>query len=212
MTANFVHLRLHTEFSLVDSLVRIKKLVKRVADLNMPACGISDQCNFYGLIKFYKAAQGAGIKPIIGSDFWVASSDSEGKPTLLTLFAMNNTGYKNIIELISRGWRQGQQQGVAYVQREWISEFSEGVIALLAFLAVMVIYIVDSMKLYAVRKYYDKTQRLGAATCLGVIGYLFAGIFNDSVISVAPVFWIVLGVGVALNFMNRKELNKKRNK
>jgi len=130
MTANFVHLRLHTEFSLVDSLVRIKKLVKRVADLNMPACGISDQCNFYGLIKFYKAAQGAGIKPIIGSDFWMASSDSEGKPTLLTLFAMNNTGYKNIIELISRGWRQGQQQGVAYVQREWISEFSEGVIAL----------------------------------------------------------------------------------
>lgn len=130
MTANFVHLRLHTEFSLVDSLVRIKKLVKRVAELNMPACGISDQCNFYGLIKFYKAAQGSGIKPIIGSDFWVASSDSEGKPTLLTLFAMNNTGYKNIIELISRGWRQGQQQGVAYIQREWISQFSEGVIAL----------------------------------------------------------------------------------
>ncbi|HOY22612.1 MAG TPA: DNA polymerase III subunit alpha [Cellvibrio sp.] len=130
MTANFVHLRLHTEFSLVDSLVRIKKLVKRVADLNMPACGISDQCNFYGLIKFYKAAQGAGIKPIIGSDFWMASSDSEGKPTIITLLAMNNTGYKNIIELISRAWRQGQQQGVAYVQREWISEFSEGCIAL----------------------------------------------------------------------------------
>ena len=89
---------------------------------------------------------------------------------------------------------------------------SEGVIALLAFLAVMVIYIVDSIKLYALKKYYDKSQRLGAATCLGVIGYLFAGISNDSVISVAPVFWIVLGVGVALNFMNRKELNKKRNK
>ena len=130
MTANFIHLRLHTEFSLVDSLVRIKKLVKRVADLDMPACGISDQCNFYGLIKFYKAAQGAGIKPIIGSDFWMASSDSEGKPTLLTLFAMNDTGYKNIIELISRAWRQGQQQGVAYIQREWVSEFSEGCIAL----------------------------------------------------------------------------------
>ncbi|MFO1390283.1 DNA polymerase III subunit alpha [Cellvibrio sp.] len=130
MTANFVHLRLHTEFSLVDSLVRIKKLVKRVAELNMPACGISDQCNFYGLIKFYKAAQGAGIKPIIGSDFWVASSDSEGKPTIVTLLAMNDIGYKNIIELISRAWRQGQQQGIAYVHREWISEFSEGCVAL----------------------------------------------------------------------------------
>lgn len=128
--ANFVHLRLHTEFSLSDSLVRIKSLVKRVAELNMPACAITDQTNFYGLIKFYKAAQGSGVKPIAGSDFRVASSDAEGKPTLLTLLAMNDKGYKNIIELISRAWRQGQQQGVAYIQREWVSEYSEGVIAL----------------------------------------------------------------------------------
>ncbi len=128
--ANFVHLRLHTEFSLSDSLVRIKPLAKKLVDLNMPACAITDQTNFYGLIKFYKACQGAGIKPIAGSDFWVASSDGEGKATLLTLLAMNNQGYKNIIELISRAWRQGQQQGVAYIQREWIKEYSEGVIAL----------------------------------------------------------------------------------
>ena len=85
---------------------------------------------------------------------------------------------------------------------------NDGLIALLAFLAVMVIYIVDSIKLYALKKDYNKPQILGSATCLGVIGYLFAGIFNDSVVSVAPVFWIVLGVGIALNFMNRKELNK----
>ena len=89
---------------------------------------------------------------------------------------------------------------------------SEGVIALLAFLAIMIIYIVDSIKLYALKKDYNKSQILGSVTCLGVIGYLFAGIFNDSVVSVAPVFWIVLGVGVALNYMNRKELNKKRTK
>ncbi len=128
--ANFVHLRLHTEFSLADSLVRVKSLVKRVAELNMPACAITDQTNFYGLIKFYKAAQGAGVKPIAGSDFLITPDDSEGKPTLITLLAMNDKGYKNIIELISRAWRQGQQQGIAYVQREWISEHSEGVIAL----------------------------------------------------------------------------------
>ncbi len=130
MTTNFVHLRLHTEFSLVDSLVRIKPLVKRVAELKMPACAVTDQTNFYGLIKFYKAAQGAGIKPIVGSDFLMSSNDTEGKPTLLTLLAVDNTGYKNIIALISRAWQHGQQQGVAYVQREWISEHSEGVIAL----------------------------------------------------------------------------------
>jgi len=89
---------------------------------------------------------------------------------------------------------------------------SEGVIALLAFLGIMIIYIVDSIKLYALKKDYNKSQILGSVTCLGVIGYLFAGIFNDSVVSVAPVFWIVLGVGVALNYMNRKGLNKKRAK
>jgi len=89
---------------------------------------------------------------------------------------------------------------------------NDGVVALLAFLAIMIIYIVDSIKLYALKDEYKKPQILGSVTCLGVIGYLFAGIFNDSVVSVAPVFWIILGVGVALNYMNRKELNKKRNK
>lgn len=82
---------------------------------------------------------------------------------------------------------------------------NDGVIALLAFLAIVGIYVVDSFKLYALRKDYDDPSiAYGSITCLGVIGYLFAGLFNDSVISVAPVFWIVLGVGVALNYMNRK--------
>lgn len=89
-----------------------------------------------------------------------------------------------------------------------------GVIALIAFLALMVIYIIDSIKLYAFKEKYDeeRTLMLGAITCLGVVGYLFAGMFNDSVVSVAPVFWIVLGVGVALNFMNRDEIRKKQKK
>ncbi len=82
---------------------------------------------------------------------------------------------------------------------------NDGFVALLAFLAIMIIYTVDSIKLYAFKEYYYKTQILGSATFLGVIGYLFAGIFNDSVVSVAPIFWIVLGVGIALNYMNRKD-------
>lgn len=130
MTCPFVHLRVHTEFSLVDSVVRIKPLVSRVAEMGMPAVAVTDQCNFYGLIKFYNAAQGAGIKPIGGADFWVASADPEGSPTLLTLLAMNPKGYRNITELISRAYQEGQSQGVAYIQRAWIPEYSEGVIAL----------------------------------------------------------------------------------
>lgn len=86
---------------------------------------------------------------------------------------------------------------------------NNGLIAFLAFLTIVIIYIMDSIKLYALKKEYNKTQIFGSATCLGVIGYLFSGIFNDSVISVAPVFWITLGVGVALNHINRKELIKQ---
>lgn len=83
-----------------------------------------------------------------------------------------------------------------------------GIVALIAFLALMSIYILDSLRLYAFKETYEeRSLMLGAVTCLGVIGYLFAGMFNDSVVSVAPVFWIILGVGVALNFMNRKAKN-----
>ncbi|AGF59179.1 hypothetical protein B0P06_002487 [Clostridium saccharoperbutylacetonicum] len=85
-----------------------------------------------------------------------------------------------------------------------------GVIALLAFLIITITYLVDSFKLYAFKENYDldKQKMLGAITSLGVLGYLVTGFFNDSVVSVAPVFWIVFGVGVALNFMNRETLRK----
>lgn len=130
MSDQFVHLRLHTEFSLIDSTVRIKPLIAKVAEQGMTAIGISDQCNFYGLIKFYTAAQGAGLKPIIGADFLVRDPTEETKPTLITLLAMNHTGYRNIILLISRAFQQGQYHGNAYIERGWISECNEGVIAL----------------------------------------------------------------------------------
>lgn len=130
MTQQFVHLRTRTEYSLVDSIVRIKPLVKRVAKLGMAACAVTDFNNMFGLIKFYKAAQGAGIKPICGSDFRMVSPVDEEQSTLVTLLAMNNQGYKNIIELISRGYRLGQKQGEPYIQRDWLTELNDGVIVL----------------------------------------------------------------------------------
>jgi len=130
MSKQFVHLRLHTEFSLIDSTVRIKPLITKTADMGMPAIGVSDQCNFYGLIKFYSAAQKAGVKPIIGADFWVKDHLKEGGSSAVSLFAMNHTGYRNIIILISKAFQEGQYQGVPYIQRSWISEYNEGVIAL----------------------------------------------------------------------------------
>jgi DNA polymerase-3 subunit alpha len=127
---SFIHLRLHTEYSLTDSTIRIKPLMKAVEKIGMPAIAITDLNNFFGLVKFYKAAMGAGIKPIFGVD--VLLVDETGGDTLfhLILLCQNNTGYRNITRLISRAWQQGQVLGVPRVQRAWITEFSEGVIML----------------------------------------------------------------------------------
>ena len=78
--AQFVHLRVHSEFSLVDGLVRIKELVKAAAQEQMPAVALTDQTNLYALVKFYKAALGAGVKPICGVDFWVLDDDNPDLP------------------------------------------------------------------------------------------------------------------------------------
>jgi len=130
MSSNFVHLRVRTEFSLVDSIIRIKGLVKRLQKLEMPACGVTDLTNYFGLIKFYKATQGAGIKPVCGCDFLVRGEEEDSQAHLITLFAQNNAGYKNIVELISLAYQKGQYLGQAYVRREWVASHSEGIIAI----------------------------------------------------------------------------------
>ncbi|MFO8045225.1 MAG: DNA polymerase III subunit alpha [Halomonas sp.] len=130
MTTPFVHLRVHTEYSLVDGLVRLKPLVKAAAGHGMPALAVTDEANLFGLVKFYKAAQGAGLKPIIGADLWLANPHDEGHPYRLTLLAMNDSGYRNLTELISRGWMEGQRLGHAELRRDWVLAQSEGLIAL----------------------------------------------------------------------------------
>ncbi len=126
----FVHLRLHSEYSLVDGLVRIKPLVKSVADMGMPAVALTDVTNLFSLVKFYKAAQGAGLKPICGADFKVQSQITDGAPYWITLLATNQTGYHNLTQLISRAYQEGQIQGKPFLQRQWVNELSEGLIVL----------------------------------------------------------------------------------
>ncbi|RBI68542.1 DNA polymerase III subunit alpha [Vreelandella sulfidaeris] len=130
MTVPFVHLRLHSEYSLVDGLVKLKSLVSTTAERAMPALALTDETNLFGLVKFYKAAQGAGLKPIIGSDLWLQNPHDESHPYRLTLLAMNDVGYRNLTELISKGWTHGQRQGRAILDKQWVLEQSEGLIAL----------------------------------------------------------------------------------
>ncbi|ATH77637.1 DNA polymerase III subunit alpha [Vreelandella venusta] len=130
MTVPFVHLRLHSEYSLVDGLVKLKPLVSTTAERGMPALALTDETNLFGLVKFYKAAQGAGLKPIIGSDLWLANPHDEAHPYRITLLAMNQDGYRNLTELISKGWTHGQRQGRAILDKQWVLDQSDGLIAL----------------------------------------------------------------------------------
>ena len=111
MEPSFVHLRLHSEYSLVDGMVRVKPLVERAASLGMPAVAITDVCNFYALVKFYKAAQQVGIKPVCGSDLLVENPLPDALPSGVTLLVQNGAGYKNLTTLISRAYLEGQVQG-----------------------------------------------------------------------------------------------------
>ena len=129
----FVHLRVHSEYSLYDGIVKVKKLVAAAVEHKMPAVALTDQTNLFALIKFYKAAVSQGIKPICGVDLWLAHGDDEtADPSRLTLLVRNGVGYKNLMELISRAYAEGQtlQSEYALVRREWVKEKSEGLIAL----------------------------------------------------------------------------------
>ncbi|MDF3031481.1 MAG: polymerase subunit alpha [Moraxellaceae bacterium] len=124
----FVHLHVRSEFSLKDSIVRIDDLVKASAKAGMPAAGLTDLMNLYGLVKFYKAAQGKGLKPVFGADLVVCEDDERFDVTVLV---MNETGYRNLIQIISRGYIEGQQLGEALAQRAWLTQHGEGLIFLL---------------------------------------------------------------------------------
>ncbi|WP_085596146.1 MULTISPECIES: DNA polymerase III subunit alpha [unclassified Pseudomonas] len=133
MPASFVHLRLHTEFSLVDGLVRIKPLVKALTGMGMPAVAVTDQSNMCSLVKFYKTSMGAGIKPICGADLWLANKDdADGPLSRISLLAMNAVGYRNLTELISRGFTEGQRNGLTIIERDWVVQAAEGLIMLSA--------------------------------------------------------------------------------
>ncbi len=130
MEARFVHLHLHSEYSLSDGLVRVKPLVKAAAAAGMPAVAVTDKTNLFCLVRFYKAALGAGIKPIAGTEVAVQDPDNPAEPHRLILLVQDTAGYRNLTRLISRAYLEGQQQGIAQVQRDWVLAANQGLIAL----------------------------------------------------------------------------------
>ena len=130
MSVEFVHLRLHSEYSLVDGLVRVKPLAQKVADIGMPAVALTDFNNLFGLVKFYKSTQAAGVKPIAGADVLIAQENPEAAATQLVLLVADQTGYQNLIKLISKAYLEGQRQAVPIISKSWLADHSEGLIAL----------------------------------------------------------------------------------
>ncbi len=126
----FIHLRVHSDFSMSDGLNKVKPIIAKAADLNMPAIALTDQTNLCGLVKYYHAAHDAGIKPIIGCDFWVKSEELENELSRLVVIATNNTGYKNLTELISKAYLRGHVQNKAVIDKQWLVEHAFGLILL----------------------------------------------------------------------------------
>jgi len=132
MRNNFVHLHVHTEFSLVDGLVRIKPLMKAISSSGMPAVTLTDQSNLFAMVKFYRAALAAGIKPIIGVELLIHSASERIPPSRVVLLCQNHEGYLNVNRLITRSYLEGQHRGIPMIEKEWLTGSTDGLIALSA--------------------------------------------------------------------------------
>src|SRR5580698_5275722 len=131
MAQGFVHLRVHTEFSLIDSVVRVPQLIEAVAAAGMPAVAVTDQHNLFAMMKFYREALRAGIKPLVGVDLLVREEGERQAPSRLTLLCQSQGGYRNLARLITRAYLEGQERGVPRIERRWLSRAAlEGLIAL----------------------------------------------------------------------------------
>jgi DNA polymerase-3 subunit alpha len=130
--AGFVHLRVHTEYSLVDSVVRVSELIEAVAEAGMPAVALTDQVNLFAMIKFYRAALERGVQPIVGVDLLLREPEEPTRPSRLTLLCQTLEGYRSLARLISRAYLSGQTPaGIALVERAWLTrETCSGLIAL----------------------------------------------------------------------------------
>ncbi len=156
---SFTHLHVHTEYSLLDGSSKIKEITKRAAELGMDSLAITDHGVMYGVIDFYRAAKDAGIKPILGCEVYVApgsrfdkeAGTGEDKYNHLVLLAENNTGYQNLMKIVSRGFTEGFYYKPR-VDKELLREFHEGIIATSACLA-------GEVQRYLTRGMYDEAKK-----------------------------------------------------
>ncbi|MBI2311721.1 MAG: DNA polymerase III subunit alpha [Betaproteobacteria bacterium] len=128
---SFVHLRLHSEYSIVDGIVRIEDAVAKAVADRMPALALTDLGNLFGMVKFYQAARSKGVKPVIGCDLWISNESDRDKPFRALFLAQSHEGYLLLCRLVTRAYLSNQHRGRAEIRRSWFDEWgSEGLIAL----------------------------------------------------------------------------------
>ena len=130
MSAMFIHLRVHSEYSIEDSIVRIPKLSEQTQTQRAPALAITDVCNVFAAVKFYRATMAKGIKPIIGAELRVLANAEQLTAYTLVLLCQDKIGYQNLCLLISRAYQEGQVQGVPHIQIDWLKGYTDGLICL----------------------------------------------------------------------------------
>lgn len=130
MPASFVHLHLHSEYSLVNGMIRLPNLIDQTLQNQMPAVALTDLSNLYGAVKFFNKCTAQGIKPIIGAEIYIENPDKVNQPYSLVLLVQNELGYVNLSELISRGFREGQQYGKPIIEKSWLEGKTGGLICL----------------------------------------------------------------------------------
>jgi DNA polymerase-3 subunit alpha len=169
----FVHLHLHSEYSLSDGIVRIEELVSAAAAAPMPAVALTDLANLFGAVKFFQKAVKAGVKPIVGSDVWLENPADRNKPYRLVLLCQSRQGYLNLNQLLTRAYAEGQHGGRPCIQRDWFTGHSDGLIALSAALdgdigqalvsghAELVDRLVHEYQLWFPGRFYLELQRTG---------------------------------------------------
>ena len=132
-TSGYVHLRLHSEYSIVDGMLRIDDAVAAALADRMPALALTDLSNVFGMVKFYTAARKAGIKPIVGCDVWITHESESDAPYRLLLLCQSREGYLKLTDWLTRAYRSNQRRGRAEIRREWLAEGTAGLIALSGF-------------------------------------------------------------------------------
>ncbi|HEX9771871.1 MAG TPA: DNA polymerase III subunit alpha, partial [Steroidobacteraceae bacterium] len=151
MSVGFVHLRVHTEYSLIDGTIRLERpdakskdddpkqrhleprfqtLAEQAIELGFPAVGVTDLGNLFAMVKFYKSSESSGLKPVIGADLMLEERAAGEGPERVTLLVQNERGYRNLVKLVSRSYTQGQDTGAPRLRHAWLDGHSEGLVAL----------------------------------------------------------------------------------